>query len=225
MLKISIIYIGGLRPLSLTTNEYPTISDFLKRWITDPANNIMMRASDGGVLISKRDIETLTLDDGNKTITLSASALSGLSLEYAVKISEGNEKMGEVIPMAYEETNVEPEPSSDSSGIPSTPYPEQSNSVLVDTTEIQKTETKDNEMVAEAVVQDNQEVVTTTDPIPVKAQNFREKFLDRETKADAFENTIIEKMDRRIAKLENFAKVLDGENDYLDEFTAEKLGQ
>lgn len=78
----------------------------------------------------------------------------------------------------------------------------------------------------EKIVEDSKVAdVTDDNKINEKFQSFREKFLDRESQADSFENEIIEKMDRRVAKLKEFAQVLDGENDYLEEFKKEKLGQ
>ena len=69
------------------------------------------------------------------------------------------------------------------------------------------------------------EEVKSEETIPTKFVSFREKFLDYETKADSFENDIINKMARRVERLKSFSEVLDKENDYLEEFKNEKLGQ
>ena len=69
------------------------------------------------------------------------------------------------------------------------------------------------------------EEVKSEETIPIKFVSFREKFLDFEAKADSFENDIIKKMARRVEGLKSFSEVLDKENDYLEEFKNEKLGQ
>ncbi len=83
---------------------------------------------------------------------------------------------------------------------------------------------KESEVMADEI-KPVEETPVVEGAIPEKAMNFREKFLDRENKCDAWENTIIEKMDRRITKMEEFAGILDKENMVFEDFKSEKLGQ
>jgi septin family protein len=70
----------------------------------------------------------------------------------------------------------------------------------------------------------NEENILDTDKISEKRKTFREKFLEREALGDSWENTIIEKEDKRNKILEDFAQALDKENEILEEFKKDKLG-
>lgn len=247
MLRISIVYQGS-KPLSMITDEYTLISDFKQKWLSDPANNLMVRAPEGGVLISKRNVKTLTLeqlDDNAMPVDKAVYSGADLDLAYAIAVDLAQEAQEDTV-IATQEVTPDPWLSYTPDNVSSdTVIETQSEEPLVNETQVSESTmdeaqipepTVEEVQVVEAIPEETQTGGTMADeiqptetpvdpnPIPVKAQNFREKFLDRENQADAWENTIIEKMDRRIEKLKSFADVLDGENNYLEDFKAEKLG-
>lgn len=201
-------------PLNIITGDFNTSDEFKQKWVSESSNNFMVSAPQGGALITKSDVSSFIIDELDENNNISGRdefTIQELDKWSPIKIEDVKVTYvdGTAVDVQYVTTEEETQ------GII---IPEEVVNVEVNTMPEEEILTEDEEFVVA-------EVVNPDNKINEKFVSFREKFLDLESKADSFENSIIEKMDRRVAKLKEFAEVLDGENDYLDEFKQEKLGK